>query len=62
MESILPAITYLFLTAIGIGIIASKNGTPKTESYNIFSSILYSIPVWVILYWGGFFDALLKVL
>lgn len=55
----LPSLVYLFLTAMGLGLIMAKHGQPRDEEYNIWTSLFAQIVVFAILYWGNFFTPLL---
>lgn len=58
--TIYPALIYIVLSAIGI--VLARHGKAKDESYNFFSTLFHSSILWTILYWGGFFDSILKAL
>ena len=60
--TIYPALIYIILSAIGVGIVLARHGKAKDESYNFFSTLFHSSILWAILYWGGFFDSILKAL
>ena len=54
----IPSLVYLFLSAMGLGLIMAKHGQPQGE-YNIWTSLFAQILVFLLLYWGNFFDPLL---
>lgn len=51
---------YLTLVFIGALIAANQHGKDKTGKHDFFTSIIAQILVMGLLYWGGFFDVLLK--
>lgn len=52
-----PAIIYLVLTGIGLGVALKEHGNPKTGTHNAWVLIFASAPCWALLWWGGFFSA-----
>lgn len=53
MELHWPQIAYIVLHALGLGITAAKNGQQST--YEFGTSIVSSLIVFALLYFGGFF-------
>lgn len=51
--SLLPSLIYIALTCCGVGMLYA-NG-----KYG-FSDLIGSVVTWALLYWGGFFDPLLR--
>jgi len=49
------AIIYLALTAIGMLVLANKHGQPRNDTYSFWYSVGVSVPIWALLYFGGFF-------
>lgn len=49
------AIIYILLTVVGLCLMAHRHGKPR-EPHN-FWEFLAVIPVWILLYFGGFFNA-----
>jgi hypothetical protein len=56
----LPQIIYIALTLIGIGFIASKHGKPQ-QPYNFWASLFSTIFIFILLYFGGFFNPLIQL-
>ena len=50
---------YLMLVLIGLGFCIAKHGQPRSP-YNVWADLIATIIVLSILYWGGFFDVLIK--
>lgn len=57
--NIWPPIIVLLLMALSFGISCSKTGEQRPV-YNPISDLIGSAIMGVILYWGGFFDPLLR--
>jgi len=55
----LPQIIYLILTCLGLGVVMSKHGEPQ-KPYNIWYSLTSTVLLWILLYWGGFFNCFSK--
>lgn len=53
-----PQWAYVGLVLVGVGFVWGKHGEPRTERYNLFITLLASVPGWVMLYFGGFFRGL----
>jgi hypothetical protein len=59
--SILPQIIVIALSFIGIGIEIAKDGQMKEpKKYNAKVHIIATIITLSLLYWGGFFDNIIK--
>ena len=57
----IPQLIYIAMTFIGVGMVISKHGEPKKNpNYNAGESIFASAIIWVLLYWGGFFDGFFR--
>lgn len=55
----IPQIIYLTLTFIGLLFAANKHGKPR-DDYNFWHLLITGCIVLSLLYWGGFFDVLIK--
>lgn len=55
-----PHILYFILVGIGLGLSLTKHGEPKTGEHNFFVDIFSYALGFTILYFGGFFNQLLK--
>ena len=52
-----PQAIYLALTLLGLGVEISRHGEPKKPGrYNAVSTLIATVVVLSLLYWGGFFD------
>lgn len=51
-----PQITFIVLTALGLGITLSKHGQERRDKYNFFTSLISAGIEIGILIWGGFFN------
>ncbi len=56
-----PQFVYLALFLVGFGVLVSRLGEPKTDTYD-WADLFASLFVLWILYMGGFFDKLLELL
>ena len=56
----IPQLNYLGLTFLGLGLHAAKHGEPKESKYNILHYLFNCIVTITILYYGHFFDPILK--
>lgn len=54
-----PQIIYLLLIALGLGVWLSQYGKPNTGKHGM-ETPLATIITLALLYWGGFFDPILK--
>jgi hypothetical protein len=50
-----PAILWLLIAALGIGVNVAEHGKPKTGTYNLGVALLTVLIDASLLYWGGFF-------
>lgn len=50
-----PQITYLIISALGVGIVMTKHGEGRTDKYNFWTTLLGILVQIGIMYWGGFF-------
>ena len=48
-----PQIIYIILIVFSLGVVAAKNGEPS--EHDILSSLISTVIVSGLLYWGGFF-------
>jgi hypothetical protein len=55
----LPQITMIIILCIGFGISLANHGKPRSEE-NAFIVFVSTVITLAILYWGGFFDCLIK--
>ena len=56
----LPQLIYLGIVLLGLGVSLAEHGKPK-QGYNSFLQNLLATAITIgLLYWGGFFDVLLK--
>lgn len=46
---------YIGLELLGVGVVLAKHGQPKEGEYNVLTTLACCIPVWALLYFGGFF-------
>jgi hypothetical protein len=51
-----PALIYLALSFIGLGVVAAKDGQPRTGKCSLWSAVLSTWIAISLLYWGGFFS------
>jgi hypothetical protein len=51
-----PALIYLALTFIGLGVAAEKSGKPRTGNHSFCATAVSSLIGCGLLYWGGFFS------
>lgn len=56
----IPQLIYLALTVLGLGLHVAKHGEPKENKYNVLRYLFNSIVTITILYYGHFFDPILK--
>lgn len=56
----IPQLLIIGLGLIGAGSSIAQHGTTKTETNNCFTNIMYMGILWIILYYGGFWDVLTK--
>lgn len=56
----IPQIIMLMLFSAGIFVNLERNGKPKTGKHSATSSVIAATIHIVLLYWGGFFDCILK--
>lgn len=52
----IPQLIYIGLTLMGIGSIISKHGQPRIGRYNVWSSLISTSVILLLLYAGGFFS------
>lgn len=52
----IAAIIYLVLVGLTWLVTAYMHGKPKKEKYNFFTTMINSLIILGILYWGGFFN------
>lgn len=52
----IPALIYIGLTALGLGVAIEQHGKPKTGTHNVFTSLVAASIGYGLLYWGGFFS------
>lgn len=50
-----PAIIYLVLTMLGLGVAIEKNGQPRTGKHSFVTTLIVTAITCGLLYWGGFF-------
>ena len=55
-----PQIIYIVLVLINLVMFGYRHGKPKTGNHNIWVDLIAITLVIALLYWGGFFDPLLK--
>jgi len=56
----MPQLIYLVLTFLGLGVALAQHGKPKEGHHSFWTSLFGGGICWVCLYYGGFFDVLLK--
>jgi hypothetical protein len=55
-----PQLIYLALFCAGVGMCLVRHGQPKRGEHDAFVDIIAGGMILGILYWGGFFDCLIK--
>jgi hypothetical protein len=50
-----PALIYLALVILGLGIVLAKDGEPKTGKHSFWWQLVGTAIPCGLLYWGGFF-------
>ena len=58
----LPSIVILAMLFLSLGISLSEHGKPKTGNNNFWVSLIANSITIAILYWGGFFNALIAAI
>ena len=58
----LPQLLFVALIVFGDMIHLIRNGEPRDDRYNVWISLLGTAITVSLLYWGGFFDGLIKAL
>jgi hypothetical protein len=56
----LPQLIVIALMLFSLGISAQRSGTPKTGDNNFWVDVTSTIITLVLLWWGGYFDVLIK--
>ena len=57
----IPQIIYLMLVMMGLGIHITRHGEDKKpDKYNVWTKLMFSMMTITILYYGGFWDVLIK--
>lgn len=51
-----PALIYLAISILGLGMTWAKNGEPKDGKHSLGVHLIGCAIAWGLLYWGGFFD------
>ncbi|MGI5959003.1 MAG: hypothetical protein ACOX60_06280 [Massiliimalia sp.] len=51
----LPAIIWILINMIGLGVALAQHGKLKIGKYNVFSTIIAAAIEFGLLWWGGFF-------
>ena len=51
-----PALIYLALTFLGLGVAAERSGKPRTGKHSFWLTVVSSLIGCGLLYWGGFFQ------
>lgn len=59
---IIPQTVFLTLMLLGLGTTMAMHGRPKTGNHSVWITLVSDAVVIVLLWWGGFFDAVLKAL
>lgn len=52
-----PAIIWIVITAIGLGVSIGEHGKPKTGVHSFWSVLFATAISFSLLYWGGFFKS-----
>lgn len=50
-----PALIYLALVCVGLGVSATKNGQPRAGKHSFIGAVVGTGVILGLLYWGGFF-------
>lgn len=58
----IPQFIYIILTVAGLCLSAHRHGRINEKKENFWTSLLASVLVQIILYWGGFFDSIIAKL
>ncbi len=56
----IPQIIYIIMILISLVVSGYMHGKEKTGKYNVFIELLFMALRIGLLYWGGFFDVILK--
>jgi hypothetical protein len=51
-----PALIYLALTFLALGVVAEKSGKPRTGNHSFMTTLVSRLIFCGLLYWGGFFN------
>lgn len=51
----IPQIIYLALSLVSVGIAITVHGEPKTGNHDALVTIISTVMMYTLLYWGGFF-------
>lgn len=52
----IPQILHILLVGLGLGVELSKHGKPREGKYHFGTSLLVTLLILSLLYWGGFYD------
>lgn len=52
-----PQMLYLAMCVAGLCLETIRHGKPKTEKYDIWTSLIAQTLIWALLWWGGFFGS-----
>ena len=52
----IPQLLYLALTVIGLATAAMQNGEPRTGNHSFVGTLVATVLIGSLLWWGGFFD------
>lgn len=56
----IPAMIYLALTFLGLGIHLAKHGQKRSQEWNFLGALIANGLIICLLYWGGFFASVPK--
>ena len=59
-HTMIPQIIYLLIIFIGLLIASNEHGKDKKGKHNFWTTLIAASLVLYLLYWGGFFDVILK--
>lgn len=53
-----PQLIWLAMNLLSLGCVLAKHGQPEKGNHNFFVSLVLTVLMGLLLYWGGFFDAM----
>ncbi len=55
----IPQLLYIMLCILGLGVHMANHGEERVKNYNGWTQLISIIIIWVLLYYGGFWDGLI---